>query len=49
MILENETLESFSENAQQKFLEVLGEIIKGSIVDIGKSYVVTKVEEILPS
>ena len=49
VILENETLESFSENAQQKFLEILGEIIKGSIVDIGKSYVITKVEEILPS
>jgi len=49
VILENETLESFSENAQQKFLEILGEIIKGSIVDIGKSYVITKVEEFIPS
>jgi len=49
VILENETLESFSENAQQKFLEILGEIIKGSIVDIGKSYVITEIEELLPS
>lgn len=49
VILENETLESFSKNAQQKFLEILGEIIKGSIVDIGKSYVITKVEELIPS
>ena len=49
VILENETLESFSEHVQQKFLEILGEIIKGSIVDIGKSYVITKVEEILPT
>jgi len=46
IILENETLESFTQNAQQKFLEILGEIIKGSIVDIGKSFVITKVEEI---
>ena len=49
VILENETLESFSEHVQQKFLEILGEIIKGSIVDIGKSYVITKVEELIPS
>ncbi len=49
VILENETLESFSENAQQKFLEILGEIIKGSIVDIGKTYVITEIEELLPS
>ena len=46
VILENETLESFKENAQKKFLEVMSEIIHGSIVDIGKSYVITKVEEI---
>jgi len=46
VILENETLESFSKHAQQKFLEILGEIIHGSIVDIGKSFVITKVEEI---
>ena len=47
VILENETLESFSENAQKKFLEILGEIIQGSIVDIGKSYVITEVEELI--
>jgi len=46
VILENETLESFTKNAQQKFLEILSEIIKGSITDIGKSFVITKVEEI---
>jgi len=46
VILENETLESFTKNAQQKFLEILREIIKGSITDIGKSFVITKVEEI---
>ncbi|MGD8402974.1 MAG: toll/interleukin-1 receptor domain-containing protein [Anaerolineales bacterium] len=46
VILENETLESFTKNAQQKFLEILGEIIQGSITDIGKSFVITKVEEI---
>ena len=46
VILENETLESFSKNAQQKFLEIIGEIIHGSIVDVGKSYLITKVEEI---
>jgi hypothetical protein len=46
VILENESLESFSQKAQQKFLEILGEIVHGSIVDIGKSFVITKVEEI---
>jgi hypothetical protein len=39
-------MESFSQKAQQKFLEILGEIVHGSIVDIGKSFVITKVEEI---
>jgi len=48
VVLENETLESFSKNAQKKFLEILGEIIHGSIVDIGKSYLITKIEEISP-
>jgi hypothetical protein len=46
VILENETKESFSKQAQQKFLEILGEIVHGSIVDIGKGFVITKVEEI---
>jgi hypothetical protein len=46
VILENETKESFSKQAQQKFLEILGEIVHGSIVDIGQSFVITKVEEI---
>jgi len=45
VILENETVESFNEKAQQKFIEILGEIIHGSVVDIGKSYLITKVEE----
>jgi hypothetical protein len=46
VVLENETLESFGTQAQQKFLEILGEIVQGSIVDIGKTFVITKVEEI---
>ncbi len=46
VILENETLESFSKNAQQKFLQILGEILQGSITDIGKTFVITKIEEI---
>jgi hypothetical protein len=46
VILENETLESFKEHAQQKFLEILGEIIHGSIVDAGKAFIITKIEEI---
>ena len=48
VVLENETLESFSKNAQKKFLEILGEIIHGSIVDVGKGYLITKIEEISP-
>lgn len=47
VILENETKESFSQHAQQKFLEILGEIVHGSVVDIGKTFVITKVEEII--
>jgi hypothetical protein len=46
VILENETKETFAKQAQQKFLEILGEIIRGSIVDIGKSFVITHIEEI---
>lgn len=46
VILENETLESFGQKAQQKFLEILTEIVQGSIVDIGQTFIVTKVEEI---
>jgi TIR domain len=46
VILENETKESFAKQAQQKFLEVLGEIIRGSIVDIGKNFIITHIEEI---
>jgi hypothetical protein len=46
VILENETLESFSQKAQQKFLEILTEIVQGSIVDIGQNFIITKVEEI---
>jgi hypothetical protein len=46
VILENETLESFGQKAQQKFLEILGEIVQGSIVDMGKTFIITKVEEV---
>lgn len=48
VILENTTLKKFRVEAQKKFLEILGEIIQGSIVDIGKSYIITRVEEIFP-
>ena len=46
VILENETMESFGEKAQQKFLEILGEIIHGSVVEVGQGFVITKIEEI---
>lgn len=46
VILENETLESFGQQAQQKFLEILVEIVQGSIVDMGQTFIITKVEEI---
>ncbi len=48
VILENESVESFGKKAQKKFLEMLGEILQGSIVDVAKGYIVTKVEEIIP-
>jgi len=46
VILENETKESFSKQAQQKFLEIISEIIRGSIVDVGKTFIITHTEDI---
>lgn len=45
IVLENETKESFSKQAQQKMLEILGEIIRSSITDVGKSFIITRIEE----
>ena len=47
IVLENETKESFGKQAQQKLLEALGEIISGSIVDVTKNYIVTRIEEVI--
>jgi hypothetical protein len=46
VILENETLASFKEHAQQKLLAILAEVVKGSITDAGKAFIITKIEEI---
>jgi len=45
IVLENKTKNSFGEKAKQKLLETLGEIIKGSVVDVAQNYIVTRVEE----
>lgn len=47
LILENTTKESFGKQAQQKLLETLGEIIKGSIVDVAKNFIVVRIEEVI--
>ena len=47
IVLENETKDSFGEKAKQKLLETLGEIVHGSIVDVGKNYIITRVEEVI--
>jgi len=47
IVLENETKESFGEQAKQKLLETLGEIISGSIIDVTKNYIVTHIEEVI--
>jgi hypothetical protein len=39
-------VESFGKQAQEKFLAILGEIIRGSIVDVGKAFIITHVEQI---
>ena len=47
IVLENESKDSFGEKAKQKFLSTLGEIIHGSIVDVSKNYIITRVEEVI--
>ena len=45
IVLENKTKASFGNQAQQKLLETLSEIIKGSIVDVATSFIITRIEE----
>jgi len=45
IVLENTTRSSFGKEAQQKFLETLGEVIQGSIVGVATNYIITRVEE----
>lgn len=45
IVLENTTKASFGKEAQQKFLETLGEVIQGSIVGVATNYIITRVEE----
>jgi len=47
LIVENQTTESFGKQAQSKFLSVLGEIIRGSVVDVGKVFLITRIEKII--
>lgn len=46
IVLENTTKASFDKKAQQKLLETLGEIIKGSIVDAAKKFIIVRIEEV---
>jgi hypothetical protein len=47
IVLENQTLKGFGEQAKQKLLETLGEVIHGSIVDVAKNFIVTRIEEVI--
>jgi hypothetical protein len=45
--VENQTKESFGKQAQSKFLSLLGEIVRGSVVDVGKVFVITRIEKLI--
>ena len=47
VVLENTTIQSFGEKAKQELLDVLSEVIHGTIVDAAKNFVVVRVEEVL--
>jgi len=47
VVVENQTKESFGKQAQTKFLSVLGEIIRGSAVDVGKVFFITRIEQVI--
>ena len=46
LIVENKTKDGFGEKAKQKLLETLGDVLKGSIKDVAKVFVITRIEEI---
>ena len=47
LIVENKTKEGFGKEAQTKFLSLLGEIIRGAVVDVGKVFIITRIEKII--
>ena len=47
VVLENQTTETFGKQAQGKFLSVLGEILRGSVVDVGKVFLITRIEKVI--
>jgi hypothetical protein len=49
IVLENTTRASFDKKAQQKLLETLGEIIKGSIVGVAENFTIVRIEEVTES
>jgi hypothetical protein len=49
IVLENTTRANFDKKAQQKLLETLGEIIKGSIVGVAENFTIVRIEEVTES
>jgi hypothetical protein len=49
IVLENTTRASFDKQAQQKLLETLGEVIKGSIVGVAENFTIVRIEEVTES
>ena len=47
IVLENETKESFGEKAKEKLLEALGDILKDTVVDLTKDFIITRIEEVI--
>lgn len=47
VVLESQTKEGFGKEAQGKFLSVLGEILRGSVVDVGKVFLITRIEKVI--
>jgi hypothetical protein len=47
IVLENETKESFGDKAKEKLLEALGDILKDTVVDLTKDFIITRIEEVI--
>lgn len=47
LIVDNQTLGKFGKKAQEQLLSILGEIVRGSVVDAGKAFLITRIEKVI--